>query len=81
MSLQDERFRVNKILSVMKTFITEKLQENELSAQGYVELFLGFVEVDDAVLSDNEWFNDTFPSSLIMAEIVEAYKIISNFQQ
>jgi hypothetical protein len=79
--LQDERFKVNKLLGAMKSFIMESLQEKVIAANTPVDVCLENMEVDDVLLADTQWYLDTFPSSLRMSEIVEAYNLIKNFQQ
>lgn len=72
---------MGKILGVMKTFMIESLQEKVISSEAPVDICLENMEVDDMLLADTQWFLDTFPSSLKMSEIVEAYNLIKNFQQ
>lgn len=80
-SLQDERFKATKLLGVLKPFMLESLQENVISAEAPLSVILENMEIDDVLLADTEWFLHTFPTSLLMSEIVEAYNIIKQCQE
>jgi hypothetical protein len=61
----------------MKTFITDHLQDKVIDSKISVAICIGDCEVGDVYLSDSLWFTDHFSDELLMSEIVEAYKFLS----
>jgi hypothetical protein len=74
-------FNTSKLLSAMKSFIVEYLQEKHISPTESVFTCLGNVEVDENFLADIAWFSEYFPKSVELREIVEAYHFIVESQQ
>lgn len=76
------------LLDLLKKFITDNLRDKgattaNLSSSSSIADNLGFVELDDSYLSDQDWFDGgegpdrasrSFPRSISMACVVDAYK-------
>jgi hypothetical protein len=71
-------FDLETTLTVMKAFIVDKLQDKVISAAVPVSVCLGDCEIGDVYLSDTLWFQDYFPQTLKMSEIVEAFFAFSS---
>ena len=77
-AVANPNFDLETTLTVMKAFIVDKLQDKVISSSVPVFVCLGDCEIGDVYLSDTLWFQDYFPQSLKMSEIVEAFFAFSS---
>lgn len=77
-ALKNPEFDTETLLNVMKTFILDHLQDKVIDSKISVALCIGDCEVGDVYLSDSIWFTDHFPETLLMSEIVAAFRFLSS---
>ena len=76
-ALKNPGLDVETLLSVMKTFIIDQLQDKVIDSKISVAICIGDCEAGGVYLSDTVWFTDIFPDELVMSEIVGAYLMLS----
>ena len=74
-------FKSTKILSILKSFITENLQERTIAPSTPIFICLINLEVDEIFLGDADWFVDTFPQDITMSEIVDTFEMVKEAQE
>lgn len=79
-ALEHPKFNAAKILSALKSFILENLQEQTIAPATSIHICLVNLEVDGIFLGDADWFLESFPESVSMAEIVECFDTIKEGQ-
>lgn len=79
--LKNPNFKSAKILSILKSFITENLQERTIAPSTSIYICLVNLEVDGIYLGDIDWFVDIFPQDIPMSEIVDTFEVIKEAQE
>jgi hypothetical protein len=60
----------------MKEFITSRLADEHYGKDKPIKEIVGFLEAGDAFLSDLAWFEQHFPKSLQMRNILDVYTVL-----
>lgn len=64
----------------MKSFMLDNLQEQTIAPSVSIHICLVNMELDGVFLGDSDWFVESFPESVTMAEIVECFEFIKEGQ-
>jgi hypothetical protein len=79
-ALENPKFNAAKILSALKPFILENLQEQTIAPSTSIHICLVNLEVDGIFLGDADWFLESFPESVTMSEIIECFDMVKEGQ-
>jgi len=71
------KLNLEVLLPAMQEAIIQYLSEGNMSADGPIHEFLGYMEHDDVYFNDMSWFQH-FPKMLLMKNICDVYKVFED---